>query len=107
MAASEFTTSVVIDTDLPYFDGHFPDMPILPGIIQLKMITDLIARKEGLCLCLTGVKRVKFRKLTAPGDRLDISVSCEERASKYNFNITNSGEAVCSGILFFTLKATQ
>lgn len=68
-------TSVTVDADSQWFSGHFPDDPILPGIAQLELIVKLISEATGTPLKLTGMSRVKFRKIVRPGDLLDIQVA--------------------------------
>lgn len=60
------------------FEGHFPNAPILPGVLQVAAMVQvggallfrlLGDRAQGHAVC-TGVKRLKFRKPALPGDRL-------------------------------------
>lgn len=101
MEVTKITASVTADSNSSWFSGHFPNNPILPGIAQLKMVADLITRPERGNLSMTGLSRVKFRKLVKPGDRLDIQVTCESE-DHYMFKITSGNEDVCSGKMLFT-----
>lgn len=94
--------SVTTAAHSPWFSGHFPDDPILPGIAQLKMVIDLIARSEKGDLRMTGLSRVKFRKIVRPGEVLDIHVTCGNKKDQYTFKITSGHEDVCSGWMYFT-----
>ena len=68
----------------PFFQGHFPGMPIMPGVLMLEAMAqagcfivladDAYAeevRKDRLFL-ITGVDKVRFRRPVHPGDRLDL-----------------------------------
>ncbi len=67
----------------PFFQGHFPDIPIMPGVL----ILEAFAQTAGLLgltevedpssklLLFTGIEKAKFRKQVVPGDRLDIECS--------------------------------
>ncbi len=101
MVEGEIVTSVTIDGNSPWFSGHFPNDPILPGIAQLKLVADLVANSEAGALCMTGVSRVKFRKIVRPGDVLDIIVNHSDKKGHYLFKITSRDEDVCSGWMFF------
>ncbi len=101
MEQGKIIASVTIDGDSPWFSGHFPENPILPGIAQLKIVADLIAKSGAGNLCMTGVSRVKFRKIIRPGESLDIHVTCGDNQDRYNFKITSRSEDVCSGWMFF------
>jgi len=103
MEETKTTVSITTDGASPWFSGHFPDNPILPGIAQVKMVYDLLAEHCTDSPCITGLSRVKFRKIIRPGERLDIRVT---RSKKTNdqcmFRITCGDEDVCSGRMLFT-----
>jgi len=84
----------------PWFDGHFPGAPVLPGIAQLGMVFDLIAQASGGPVRVTEVSRVRFRQLILPDDRL--VVTAEPRpglAGSYAFRIVKGEELVCGGTM--------
>lgn len=102
MEAIKITASMTTAGNSPWFSGHFPNNPILPGIAQLKMVVDLIARQSEDNLRITGLSRVKFRKIVKPGEQLDIQVTCSDTENHYTFKITSGDEDVCSGKMLFT-----
>ena len=66
----------------PYFVGHFPDHPIMPGVLVVEamaqaggvlLLTEFPDRDERLLL-FTGIEKAKFRRPVAPGDQLRIEV---------------------------------
>jgi 3-hydroxyacyl-[acyl-carrier-protein] dehydratase len=66
----------------PYFVGHFPDHPIMPGVLVVEamaqaggvlLLTEFPDREERLLL-FTGIEKAKFRRPVAPGDQLRIEV---------------------------------
>ena len=66
-----------VDPDLPLFKGHFPDHPVLPGVIIMEALAQaasfciLVAQKrEGAIGFLTGIDGAKFRHQVSPGDTL-------------------------------------
>lgn len=101
MEEGKIVESVTIDGNSSWFSGHFPGDPILPGIAQLKMVADLVAKSETGALRMTGLSRVKFRKIVRPGDVLDIKVTLSDKKGQYIFKITSRDEDVCSGWMFF------
>ena len=60
----------------PFFQGHFPGAPIMPGVL----ILEALAQTGGL-LAVSGMESlddldgVKFRRQVVPGDRLDLECS--------------------------------
>lgn len=62
--------------DLPAFNGHFPGNPILPGIAQIALITEILNRADPSGYTLDTVKRVKFLSPVFPEKPLFAEVSC-------------------------------
>jgi 3-hydroxyacyl-[acyl-carrier-protein] dehydratase len=67
-----------------FFNGHFPDNPIMPGVMQIEALAQtgvLLAMKIGVAnpetdlLLFTGINKAKFRGSVVPGDRLDLKVT--------------------------------
>lgn len=68
----------------PFFQGHFPGVPIMPGVLILEALAQtggLLAAagmKDNLddkLFLFTGLDHVKFRRQVIPGDRLDLECS--------------------------------
>jgi 3-hydroxyacyl-[acyl-carrier-protein] dehydratase len=66
----------------PYFQGHFPGLPVMPGVLILEALAQaggLIAfnmltdeEMDGKVFLFTGIDKAKFRRPVVPGDRLDL-----------------------------------
>lgn len=106
-AANELAARVTADGNSPWFSGHFPGDPVLPGIAQLAMVADLIADCREENRAMTGLNRVKFRKIVRPGELLDIHVACDNKKDYYAFRISRGGEEVCSGMMRFAQTNTN
>ena len=77
---TEFTAIKNVSINEPYFSGHFPDNPVMPGVAQLEAMFQLAVicfRKQrsqrSLIPFLHELRKVKFRNPVIPGDRLEIS----------------------------------
>lgn len=62
-----------------YFNGHFPQMPIMPGVLQIEalaqtgaILTSYSPVSDGKIGVLAGVDGFRFRRMVKPGDRLDL-----------------------------------
>lgn len=88
----------------PWFLGHFPGDPILPGIAILSMVTDAIRHHEferGRKVRITGIRRVRFRQPVRPGEALTISLSLshQEPGISYQFKVSVNEKTACTGIV--------
>ena len=66
-----------VSVNEPFFQGHFPGVPIMPGVLILEALAQtggLLAAADKLFL-FTGLDGVKFRRQVVPGDRLDLECS--------------------------------
>ncbi|MCA9450514.1 MAG: 3-hydroxyacyl-ACP dehydratase FabZ [Candidatus Omnitrophica bacterium] len=63
----------------PFFQGHFPSQPIMPGVLILETMAQVggagilsLPENQGKYAYLLGVDKAKFRKPVVPGDRLEV-----------------------------------
>ena len=75
----EIHAQLDVDPDLALFKGHFPEHPVLPGVIIMEALAQaasfclLVDRgAEGALGFLTGIDKAKFRRQVAPGETLDL-----------------------------------
>jgi 3-hydroxyacyl-[acyl-carrier-protein] dehydratase len=69
----------------PYFQGHFPNRPIFPGVLQLEALAQLagvlvsfLPQSQGKLGVFAGIDEARFRRLVAPGDVLDLHVTLDK-----------------------------
>ncbi len=65
--------SITLAADAPYFDGHFPGRPILPGVIELALMAEAAAHVSGRDDPVHTIPFARLRHLVVPGDRLELS----------------------------------
>ena len=57
----------------PFFQGHFPGYPVMPGVMVIEALVQLsavLARDHGLALDLSGIAGARFKRQVSPGDQL-------------------------------------
>jgi len=97
----------------PFFVGHFPEKPLMPGVLQLEAMAQLagvlLLRKlehTGKLAVLWSIDKVKLRAPVEPGDQLRIEVETQrmkgEMAQVKGVGIV-SGKTVCEAVLTFTM----
>ena len=97
MTPEQGTAHIRVAADSPWFDGHFPEAPVLPGVAQLGMVHDLLCRMLGRRLPVNQVGRVRFKQIIRPGDRLTLTVNAGSDGESRSFRITGDQGLVCSG----------
>jgi len=99
--------------DEPFFGGHFPGRPTLPGVLQCEAIAQLgayvILLDESFALKLPlfgGLDKARFRRQVVPGDRLELRIDVvrmSARAGKATGTAHVDGKLACSAELMFVL----
>ncbi len=97
----------------PYFQGHFPDHPVMPGVLQLEAMAQVASivmmrktENEGKIGYFMSADGVKFRKPVMPGDTLFIEcelTSAKKRLGKASCRCLVNGELVSEAQLLFGL----
>jgi len=94
-----------ISEDLSWFRGHFPDMPILPGVVQLHWAVVVARAVFEFPDSPLEVKRLKFKNVVIPPMELELSV-CVHEPNEVQFEFHSSDEKYSLGRLVFASSAT-
>ncbi len=90
-----------VPPDSPWFDGHFPGDPTLPGIAQMEMAVDAVRLVEGRNISVEKFRKVRFKRVIRPGENLKIVVTPKKTEDgSYAFRILVEDELACNGVLF-------
>jgi 3-hydroxyacyl-[acyl-carrier-protein] dehydratase len=94
----------------PFFQGHFPGFPIMPGVLVIEamaqagaiiMMTEMPDRATKLAV-FTGIERAKFRRQITPGDQLRIEVDVlafKSRVGRMEAKAYVDGKVACQATL--------
>lgn len=99
-ASDEVAAEGDVPADSPWFSGHFPHEPILPGIAQLAMVFDAVRQAVGAEseVRFTEIRRIRFKRIIRPGDRVRVQVApVKPGGDAYAFKIMVDDEIACSG----------
>jgi len=89
-----------ISEDLIYFAGHFPGMPILPGVTQLHWATSYASSIFGTPETTHEISQLKFRKPILPGHIVKLEMRLDASGKKVKFRYFSEAEGdLSSGIL--------
>ena len=98
-AKDEIKAHIRVPPDSPWFDGHFPEAPLLPGVAQLGMVHDLLISTLKEQRPVTQVSRVRFKQMIRPDQPLTLTVTVKTGAegASHSFRITGDEGLICSG----------
>ena len=112
MTDSTISAQKFLAPELPIFKGHYPDFPLLPGVVLCEacleasaiLIANLGVSIDGRIPVATGMNNVRFRKMVRPGDRLDIQVKLSDRVQDAFFlrGTVRVDGRVCASLDFVT-----
>lgn len=102
----------------PHFTGHFPNQPIMPGVLQVEasaqlsclVMLSLKEYNEGYIGLFTGLDSVKFRRMVVPGDQLNITVELKKFRfpfGKFDFKAEVEGQLCAEGTLGFAMSKKE
>ncbi len=94
----------------PFFQGHFPGHPIMPGVLVIEamaqagaiIMMSAIPDREKKLAVFTGIERAKFRRPVTPGDQLRIEVDVlafKSRLGRMEAKAFVDGKLACQAIL--------
>src|SRR5699024_2450086 len=98
----------------PFFQGHFPEYPVMPGVLILEALaqTGAIAvlgmeKNKGKIGFLAGVDKCRFKRQVKPGDQLRLEVEISRLKGpigKGKAIATVDGEVACEAEIMFAIK---
>jgi UDP-N-acetylglucosamine acyltransferase len=113
---ARLTAAKAVSASEEYFQGHFPGMPLMPGVLMLEALTQaataLLASEPdtppGVSIRLRGVVDAKFRRHVVPGDTLQLDVRLRRRRgplAKVQASAAVDGAVVMEALLVLEVGA--
>ncbi len=99
--ACELKCTVRVPYDLAIFDGHFPSIPILPGVVQVDWAVQIARAHLRLDSEFRGITATKFRRLVHPGMELALTLERRPDSGELRFEYLLGHALASSGRVLF------
>ena len=99
-----FKSTILIDKDHDIFKGHFPEIPVVPGVCMMAMVKELLADHINKPLLLKKANILKFLSLINPLQHTQVDVSIKYSENEDGTYVAN-GSISAGELMFF--KITQ
>lgn len=104
-----------VSVNEPFFQGHFPGQPIMPGVLILEALAQVgavavlkLPEYAGRLAVFAGADEVKFRRQVLPGDRLRLEVELGKLRKTFGFGQGKAyveEELAAEGIIKFFIES--
>jgi 3-hydroxyacyl-[acyl-carrier-protein] dehydratase len=98
-----------------FFQGHFPTLPVMPGVLQVEALAQtmavFVARQPGFGTRIglfAGIDECRFKRIVSPGDTLRLEVTMDKLGGRFGRGhgiATVDGEIACQATLSFIIPA--
>ncbi len=91
----------VVPADCSYFAGHFPDCPLLPGVVQIGWAVELARQHVPFAAQFHALAGVKFMRVIQPGDAIALQLAFDADARELSFEYRCGGQPCSGGRVLF------
>jgi len=101
----------------PFFTGHFPNVPTMPGVLILEALAQTcglltsqetgIKPESGVIFYFAGIDNARFKRIVVPGDQLTLDVAIDKikrNLWRFKTKATVDGELACEADLMCVFK---
>jgi 3-hydroxyacyl-[acyl-carrier-protein] dehydratase len=101
----------------PFFQGHFPHYPVMPGVLVVEALAQIaglltflskLAKSDGTQLVLfAGIDEARFKRQVVPGDALLLNADLERAVrgiGRFRCRATVDGQLVCDAVLLAAVR---
>ncbi len=105
-----------VSNNEPFFQGHFPEHPVFPGVLILEAMAQATAlldfksnerEKNNLLYYFVGIDKARFKKPVVPGDQLTITAEIVRNLKgiwKFSVKAESGGQLASEAVLMCTMR---
>lgn len=90
-----------VPTSSPYFEGHFPDVPVLPGVVQVVWAEHFGRELLGVIGLFRSMRTVKFKAIVLPGAELELALEYCADEGRLQFHYRSASGEHSQGRLLY------
>ena len=88
-----------VPLDLVFFKGHFPQFPLVPGVIEVQWVIDKITEFFAEEKNILRIDNLKFQKFLRPNDELELMLKWNKEKSRMEFQLKTDNETCGKGLV--------
>ena len=94
--------SIQAPAELLYFKGHFPETPVLPGVVQIDWAIHYARQYFSMPANFAGMEAIKFQQIARPEQPLTLELSYNPDKSKLSFSYRSADASHSSGRILWS-----
>jgi 3-hydroxymyristoyl/3-hydroxydecanoyl-(acyl carrier protein) dehydratase len=95
---------ILVEASNPWFEGHFPEFAILPGVVQIGWAEHFSRALYGFDTGLSTLEQIKFKRPILPGARLTLVLRPDMQTRKLRYEYRDVDTSYSAGTLNFGPK---
>ena len=103
LTPESIVSEIRINEDHAIFKGHFPDAPVMPGVVQLQIVKEILEAHLERKLAMKAMRTCKFLEVLNPRKNANIRVGIKYTQSE-SLDVIATGED--NGKVFFKMQAS-
>jgi 3-hydroxymyristoyl/3-hydroxydecanoyl-(acyl carrier protein) dehydratase len=100
-AEDRLNVRFVVPSTLAYFDGHFPDCPVLPGVVQVGWAIEFARRHLPFVARFRSLASVKFTRVIQPNEAIALRLVADAQRRELSFEYRSGDDTCSSGRILF------
>ncbi|CAO4835899.1 MAG: hypothetical protein CNLJKLNK_00517 [Holosporales bacterium] len=90
-----------LQPDLYYFQGHFPDVPILAGVVQIHWAVNFAKQFFNMNGYIKKCPSIKFMNILTPGKKITLLIEQNKESAYINFTYFDNEHIYSKGCLYY------